>query len=151
MAFANPLQDAISLAQRFEESEPFRRYVIQRMWLVAPAALIAAIASLACAFGTVLFIGGTRPLFVLLGLVVAPFVLIGSFFVLGYVFLSWLENRALARALRHPVGMPPVPWVLAAIFLALPLAMLAAALPTLAAAVALLLVLGPIVFARLDR
>ena len=68
--------------------------------------------------------------------------LLGSFFVQAYVFAFWLENRALAQALHHkpaaagPIAarlrkagidlgaLPPVPWVLAALFLFLPLAML---------------------------
>jgi hypothetical protein len=123
------------------------------------------------AFGIVVFVGGTRPMTVLLSLLLAPFVLIGSLFVQGYMFLSWLEGRSLAKSLGHSVGksrgkltawiekhieadlgaMPPVPWLLAAIFLLAPLVALAMAAPKLAIAVILLQILAPIAFARLDR
>ena len=172
MNFADPLKDALNLAQRYQQGELFRRYVTQRMWLVAPAALIIVATSLALAFGIVMFVGGTRPLTVLLSLLLAPFVLAGSLFVQGYVFLSWLEGRSLALTLGHRTRkgrrakavawvekqvqadlgeMPPVPWVLAAVFLVLPLAALVLAAPTLAFAVIVLQILAPIAFARLDR
>lgn len=171
MNLADPVKDAVNLAQRYQQGELFRRYVGQRMWLVAPAALLIVATSLALALGIVMFVGGTRPLTVLLSLLLAPFVLIGSLFVQGYVFLSWLEGRSLALSLGHRVGkrrgrlvarlekkldvnlgeMPPVPWALAAIFLLLPLVALAMAAPKLAIAVVALQIVGPIAFARLDR
>ena len=106
---------------------------------------------------------------VLLAILLAPFVLIGSFFVQMYVFGAWLENRALAQALHHsprrsgPLAarlrkagidmgtLPPVPWALAALFLFLPLAMLTEALPKLGFSLIALLVVAPFVYARLDR
>jgi hypothetical protein len=171
MNIADPLQDALKLVQRYQEGEPFRRYVNQRTWLVAPAALLIVATSLALAFGIVMFVGGTRPMTVLLSLLLAPFVLVGSLFVQGYVFLSWLEGRSLALSLGHRVGkrrgklmariekqldvnlgeMPPVPWLLAAIFLLLPLVALVMAAPKLAIAVIVLQILAPVAFARLDR
>jgi hypothetical protein len=139
--------------------------------VVAPAALLIVATSVVLAFGIVMFVGGTRPLTVLLSLLLAPFVLIGSLFVQGYVFLSWLEGRSLAKSLGHSVGksrgkltawiekhieadlgaMPPVPWLLAAIFLLAPLVALVMAAPKLAIAVIVLQILAPIGFARLDR
>jgi len=171
MNIADPLKDALNLAQRYQQGELFRRYVTQRMWLVAPAALLIVATSLVLAFGIVMFVGGTRPLTVLLSLLLAPFVLVGSLFVQGYVFLSWLEGRSLAESLGHRVGksrgkltawiekqieadlgaMPSVPWLLAAIFLLLPLVALVLAAPKLAVAVIVLQILAPIAFARLDR
>jgi len=171
MTFTGPMQDALNLVQRYQQGELFRRYVTQRMWLVAPAALLIVATSLVLAFGIVMFVGGTRPATVLLSLLLAPFVLIGSLFVQGYMFLSWLEGRSLAKSLGHSVGkgrgrlkawiekhieadlgaMPPVPWLLAAIFLLAPLVALAMAAPKLAIAVILLQILAPIAFARLDR
>ena len=171
MTITGPMQDALNLVQRYQQGELFRRYVTQRMWLVAPAALLIVATSLVLAFGIVVFVGGTRPMTVLLSLLLAPFVLIGSLFVQGYMFLSWLEGRSLAKSLGHSVGksrgkltawiekhieadlgaMPPVPWLLAAIFLLAPLVALAMAAPKLAIAVILLQILAPIAFARLDR
>ena len=143
----DPLKDALNLAQRFQQATLFRQYVVERLWLVAPAALLMLATGLALAFGIVVYVGGTRPLTVLLSLLIAPFVLVGSLFVQAYLFLSWLEARALAKSLgrrsrkararavawveRHleaDLGsLPPVPWLLAGIFLA------------------------PLAFARLDR
>ena len=171
MNIADPMKDALNLVQRYQQGELFRRYVTQRMWLVAPAALLIVATSLVLAFGIVMFVGGTRPATMLLSLLLAPSVLIGSLFVQGYMFLSWLEGRSLAKSLGHSVGkgrgrlkawiekhieadlgaMPPVPWLLAAIFLLAPLVALAMAAPKLAIAVILLQILAPIAFARLDR
>ena len=170
-ALTDPLKDALNLAQRFQQGALFRRYVVERIWLVVPAALVMLITSLALAFGIVIYVGGTRPLTVLLSLLIAPFVLVGSLFVQAYLFLAWLEARALAKSLarrsrkararavawveRHleaDLGSaPPVPWLLAGIFLALPLVILMLASPKLAIAVVVLHILTPLAFARLDR
>jgi hypothetical protein len=172
MTITGPMKDALDLAQRFQDGEPFRQYVVQRVWLVAPAVLLMVATSLALAFGVIMYVGGTRSLMVLLSLLLAPFVLVGSLFVQGYVFLSWLEGRALARSLGHRVGKgrrgrlaawiekqldadlgsaPPVPWLFAAIFIALPFVALALSAPKLAIAVAVAQVVAPIAFARFDR
>src|SRR6185503_630096 len=73
MTFTGPMQDALNLVQRYQQGELFRRYVTQRMWLVAPAALLIVATSLVLAFGIVVFVGGTRPMTVLLSLLLAPF------------------------------------------------------------------------------
>ena len=170
-ALTDPLKDALNLAQRFQQGALFRRYVVERIWLVAPAALVMLVTSLALAFGIVIYVGGTRPLTVLLSLLIAPFVLVGSLFVQAYLFLAWLEARALAKSLarrtrktraravawveRHldaDLGSPPpVPWLLAGILLGLPLVILLLASPKLAIAVVVLHILTPLAFARLDR
>ncbi|HXZ86857.1 MAG TPA: hypothetical protein VEI82_15350, partial [Myxococcota bacterium] len=104
------------------------------------------------------------------GLLLAPVVLIGSLFVLGLVFFSWLEERSLVRTLgrrraREPKAMrwirkklgadlgraPRVPWLLAAVFVALPFAVLMNLVPAIAAILLALLVAAPLAFARLDR
>lgn len=165
------LKDAQNLAHRFQEGEVFRLYVLRRMRLVIPVGLLILLTSIACAAATVVFLGGARPLLVLLAILLVPFILIGSLFVQVYVFFSWLESRALAgtharrtepaqgsltarltRNLRADMGsFPPVPWGLAAIFLLAPLAMLALVAAKLALALIVLLVLAPILYARLDR
>lgn len=47
--------------------------------------------------------------------------------------------------------MPPVPWVLALVFVLAPLGVLTQLAPKSAALVIVLLVLAPIVYARFDR
>jgi hypothetical protein len=171
MTLTDPLKDAVDLANRYQQSELFRRYIGERMWLVVPAALVMLATSLALAFAIVMFVGGTRPLTVLLSLLIAPLVLIGSLLVQGYVFLSWLEGRAIAKSLgrrarkargravawieKHADAdlgtLPPVPWLLAAVLVGLPLLLLLMTAPALALAVIAVQALAPIAFARLDR
>jgi len=90
--------------------------------------------------------------------------------VLGLVFFSWLEERSLARTLgrrtaretkamrwiRKKLGadlgrLPRVPWLLSAVLLGIPFAMLLSAAPAIAVILIALLVAAPIAFARLDR
>ncbi len=149
------LEDGVDLANRVQENRPFRNYLEQRAWLVAPAAVLILVASLACALGLVLFVGGTRPVLVLFSLVLAPFVLAGSVLVQAYVFVSWLETRALAQALGHRLPrrgkLPIVQSLLAALFVVTPLAMLCSVAPTIGFMIVALLVAAPFAYARLDR
>ena len=86
-----------------------------------------------------------------------------------YIYLSWLENRAIAKALRHPLqrggpiraqlrkagidlgALPRVPWLLAIVFLFVPLSMLATIVPGIGIALFLVHVAAPFLFARFDR
>lgn len=163
------LDDALNLVQRFQEGGGFKDYVLERLRLIVPIGVLMAITSIGCAAATVLYLGGTRPMLVLLSILLVPFVLLGSFFVQAYVFAFWLENRALTKALRHrPAGagpiaarlrkaginvgsVPPVPWVLAALFLLLPLAMLTMVVPWLGVLLIVLLISAPVAYVRLDR
>jgi hypothetical protein len=164
----DPLNQGLNLLRRYREAQGFRSYVMERRPLLIPIGLLMAVTSLACAAGTVMYLGGTRSVLVLAAMLLVPLVLAGSFFVQAYVFASWLEARALARALHRgpaagPIAaqlrkwgmdmgsMPPVPWVLAALFLAAPLAMLWAVTPGFAFALIALHVAAPLAFARLDR
>jgi hypothetical protein len=149
------LEDGVDLANRVQGNRAFRTYLEERAWLVVPAAVLIVIASLACALGLVLFVGGTRPLLVLFSLVLAPFVLAGSVLAQAYVFVSWLEKRALAQALGHRLprrrGVMVVPSLLVALFVATPLAMLSSVAPTIGVTILVLLVAAPFAYARLDR
>ena len=99
-----------------------------------------------------------------------PIALVGSLFVMAYVFFSWIEGRALIRELgnrrRRAQGAaavwlwntfgldmgprPPVPWSLAVCVLFVPLALLAAAWLSAAVVVILLGILMPFLFAKLE-
>jgi hypothetical protein len=121
-------EDARNLVGRCLHSEVFHRYLLTQAYVVAPALLVILLSSVACALATVVFFAGTRALVALLGLVFAPFVLLGSLSVQLYFFVSWLEERALRRAYgghARPARIPPLPWALAATFVAAPLLMLA--------------------------
>jgi len=165
------LKDALALAARFRDAEGFREYLRLRMPLVIPAGALFALISIACAAAAVIFLADRHPMLALPGLVLAPFVLLGSLFVQFYVFFAWLENRALARALGHRMARtqgplaawmmrklridlgqaPRVPWGLAALFLLLPLALLVKVALKAALVLIVLAVLTPFVFARFDK
>jgi len=154
----DPLNDATSLYQRYQQAPALRGYIQERKRFLVPIGALMVFISLGCSAASVLYLGGTRPVLVLLAMLFAPFVLLGSLFVQVYVFGSWLEGRALDRALhrRHPVKqldlgrMPSVPWVLAAFFLFAPLAMLVSVVPALGILLIVLLIGAPVAFARLD-
>jgi hypothetical protein len=165
------LREARNLLGRLQGSDVFRFYVMRRIALVIPALLLFVLISLACTAASVVFVAGTRPLIVLLALLLSPVVFLGSLFVQGYIFVSWLEGRALARAypnaarppqgpaaawvarrLRSDLGTAPqVPWGFAVLFLFAPLGVLAFVATKLAVALIAAAVLLPLAYARFDR
>lgn len=160
LQLAKTFADARELAARFQNSAGFQQYLRERIALLVPAGLVFLLISVACAAATVVFLAERHPLLALPGLVFAPLILVGSLFVQGYVFASWLEDRAIAHALgrrahgRWGIDMgkvPPVPWVLAAVFLLLPLVILFALAAPAALVLVLLGALAPVLYARLDR
>ena len=166
-----PLDDAAGLVRRYRELDAFRDYLAARLRLVAPAFLLVVVAAVACGLTPIVVLVGTNPVAALLGLLLAPLMLIGSLFVLSLVFFSWLEERSLVRALGHRAGpapgklarwlkrklgaelgrVPRMPWLLGSIFVAAPLALLALRAPATVLLLVVLLVLAPVLFARLDR
>lgn len=166
-----PLDDAVGLARRYRDLEPFRDYLGGHAHLVLPACLLIVLTAVALGLTPVMLLVGTQTVSALAGLLLAPVVLIGSLFTLMLVFFSWLEERSLARSLGHrttgargpiarflrrklrvDLGRPPrVPWLLAAVFVGVPFAALVTQAPGIAAALAVLLAAAPIAYARLDR
>ena len=165
-----PLEDALSLARRYREVYAFQDYVGGRARLVIPVLVLIAVTALACGMVPIMAVVGTSALSALAAILLTPVMLIGSPFVLGLVFFSWLEERSLERTLGHrrgrepkamrwmrkklgaDLGPPPrVPWLYAAVFVALPLAMLLGVAPQIGAILLALLVAAPVAFARLDR
>jgi hypothetical protein len=161
------LVEAPNLLRRYQKGDAFRRYVDDRAPLVVAVAVVFLMFSLATTAAAVVTIGGTHGLLVLLMLVVAPFLLAGTFFVLIFVFFAWLENRSLALMLarvkkpapRHSLrsvrgllaALPPVPWLLALLFVGLPLVLLAALSPAGAALMLVLALAAPAAYAWLER
>ena len=166
-----PLEDALGLLRRYRELESFQDYLGANLRLVAPACVLILVAGIACGLTPIVLLVGTRSVASLAGLLLAPIALVGSLFVLLLVFFSWLEERALAKSLGHRTGRAPgglarwirkklhadlgkaprVPWLLAALFVGLPLALLAGHAPAVALPLLVLLVAAPIVYARLER
>jgi hypothetical protein len=152
------LNEALNLAHRYDEGGTFRLYVHRRLALVIPVLGLVFVASLACTVGTIVFFVGKHFFLTLLAFLLVPLVLFGSLLVQAYVFFSWLEGRALARALGHRAPqtknmgpLPPVPWLWAALLLLAPLSLLASVVWQAAMALVVLGLLAPILFARLDR
>jgi len=164
------LQEAANLYNRYQASAGFRVYIRDRANLVMPMAALIVLGAIACTAGTVVGLAGARAFLMLFVLLLAPFVLIGNLFVQLYLFFGWLENRALAKGLKHaleregPVKrwlrknlraemgkFPPVPWLFAAAFLLLPLLMTAAVVPKVAAALVAVYAAAIVLFARFDR
>lgn len=148
-------EDARGLFTRLQQNEAFRRYLHKRLRLVVPAAALFALVSIACAAATAISFAELSTWLTLPGFLLAPVVLVGSLFVQGLVFLSWLERRALARALgrrpRDGVGeLPPVPWALAALVVFIPLALLAVLSPLVAVALVAAAALVPLLYVRLE-
>jgi len=100
----DPLNEATSLYQRYQQAPALRGYIQERKRFLVPIGALMVFISLGCSAASVLYLGGTRPVLVLLAMLFAPFVLVGSLFVQVYVFGSWLEGRALDRALRKDLG-----------------------------------------------
>jgi len=166
-----PLDDAAALVRRYRELDAFRDYLADRLRLVVPAFLLVVVTAIACGLTPIVAFVGTNAVAALLGLLLAPVTLIGSLFVLSLVLFSWLEERSLSRALGHRTGpapgklvrwlkrklganlgrVPRVPWLLGAVFVAVPLALLAPRAPATVVLLVALLVLAPVLFARLDR
>jgi type IV secretory pathway TrbD component len=156
--------------QRFQRGGAFRVYLRHRLHLVIPALVIFLAYSVATTAGTVITFGGTRSVLVLLGLLSAPVILIVSLFFQAFVFLLWLENRAIAHA-THKVPrtakwnlkatpttlravfrtLPPLALAVGAAFLLVPFLFLAALSFWVALLMLALVLATPFAYAVLDR
>jgi hypothetical protein len=152
------LKDAWKLATRFREAEGFKQYLSRRAAFVVPALVLFGLVSVACAAAIVILLAERHAMLALPGMVLAPFVLAGSFFIEALLFFSWLESRALSQALgrrsKDPFdfgALPRVPWVLAGLFLGLPFLVLIMVSPAAALVLILLAVLITLAIARFDR
>ena len=98
-------EELLKLAQRFDNGQGFRRYVKERLALVAPLALLMLATAIVFASALIVF-AGPHIWLALPAMILAPFVLVGSLLVQAFLYFSWLENRAMAKALGHAVGSP---------------------------------------------
>ena len=95
-----------NLWERFQRGGAFRLYLRERLRLVIPALVIFVVFSVATTAGTVITLGGTHSFLVLVGLLTAPVILIGSLYTQLIAFFLWLENRAIARVTGHAARTP---------------------------------------------
>ena len=164
------LAETQGLIQRFQHGNAFRQYLRERLRLVVPALVIFVAFSVATTAGTVITLGGTRSILVLIGLLTAPFILAGSLYVQLIAFFLWLENRAIARATHHTArtakeeltgtlaglwtlakGFSPIVVAVGAAILLVPLAFLAHLSAGVAFLLLLLVAATPFGYALLDR
>src|SRR3954469_13886349 len=126
MKFLNELQN---LMARYKAGDAFRQHVDKRLPLIIAMLAVCVPATPRLTVGTILFLGGKRPILIVLGLIATPFLLVGSLLVQLFVFFSWLEERAIAGIAGRAAKRPPIPAVPAAIFLAVPFIALALLAP----------------------
>lgn len=171
IALLDPISEARALLPRLQSNEMFQRYLEERRLYALALAAGVALAALGLAWGTMAFIvRGGNLLAVVTTAVLTPVVLIGSVLVQGYVLLSWLEGRSLAKLQEQrrardrgpaarwiaqrfridPGPAPRVPWIPALVLVVLPAAMLASVAPAIAAGLAVLLSIAVVVYASRD-
>ena len=148
------LVETQNLIHRFQEGAKFKGHVRARLRLVIPALAVFLLYSVATTAGSVIAVGGTHRLLVLLAMILAPVILLGSLFVQLYVFFTWVE----ARSLGHPpapkaflIALPVALRVLAGVFLLTPLLLLMTVSFPAAVTLLLLLILTPVAYNALDR
>lgn len=163
------VEDALALAARYRNVDALRRHAVQRKPLLQGASAVLVLLGLACGAGVFVFFAGSGGWVALPAMMLSPIVALGALFVLFYVFFSWVEARALAKALGHRtarawaletwlrrkaridlLARPAVPWIPAALLVALPVALLVAAAPAAGIALILIAITGPLAYARLD-
>lgn len=168
-ALLDPIDDARQLLRRLQDNEAFQHYLRRRTLRALPLVAGIVLTCLASSAAVVFFFLRAGTLLALVGIVVAPIVLIAGFSVQAYVLLSWIEGRSLAklqeRRPRHrgPIGrwlarsyridmgpLPQVPWIPALVFFLLPAAMLAQVAAPFAAGLAAFQIVAAIFYARRD-
>jgi hypothetical protein len=166
----NLFSNALALAVRCRDSEGLRTYLQERQALILAAGAVMLLMGFACAAGVATFLAGLRTWMTLPALVLGSLFLLASVLVQVYVFFSWLEGRALAKALGHRTGpapgpavqwidrtfgtdvgpAPAIPWPLVGTVVFLPVLLLALTAPVGAIVIALIGSAVPVVFARLE-
>jgi hypothetical protein len=162
----NVLEELRRVSVTYQREEAVRVYAARRLWFVIPMGFLFAVVSGAGALGVSLFILDTfdppRESWIRgAAFLLALFIWLGAMILQLLALFSWLANRALRaapnlgsvenRALqptRHGVA-----WslLLVAIFIVLPLLMLAAVSPTVALVLVGLAILAPVLVTILDR
>jgi hypothetical protein len=165
------LQEAQNLVNRFREGKVFRLYLQDRLHLVLPVLLLMVVIGVTGAAAVLVFATSYSGWLVLPVVLLVPVVLAGSLFVQAYVFFSWLENRAIARALglrtKRAQGenagrnsgagglnlgeAPVIPWGLIGLFFFGPLALMATFAFWIAMGLFGLALVVPLAYAKLDR
>ena len=164
------LRDTRNFLLKFQRDEVFREYLAARIWAVLGMLLLFFLISTVCAidimFISVRLIRLPVPVWYRgFALLLGAAVWVGGMVAQIYVFLIWLEGRAAqkdrsARGIR--VAVPPgvlahlkysraLPaWILVALCVAVPLAIVAGHAPLLALLLVALAILAPVLFKKFD-
>ncbi len=164
------LRDARELLLKFQRDEVLREYLAARVWAVLALLLLFVLISTVCAidimFNSVRLIPPPVPVWYRgFALLLGAAVWAGGVLAQIYVFLIWLEGRAAqkdrsARGIRVAVpsgvlahlkysrALPA--WILVALCVVVPLAIVAGHAPLLALLLVALAILAPVIFRKLD-
>ena len=143
------LAEAQGLVRRYNEAATFRGHVRERLPLVIAMVALCLIVSVVMTTGAALLLGAKYALLMLLALILAPFVLLGSLAVELFVVFSWIEARSLGAHSRFG-PMPPVPWPWVAGLVGVPFLLLFLAWWHAALALVLIALLATVAYAFLD-
>ena len=165
------LREAHELAHSFQHEEAFRDYVMGRIWLVIPVAFVFVLVSTICAVGAMLFLlrSAAPPVALWLRgtvLLLGAGIWLGGIVTQLYVFFAWLETRALDRHRPAPPRAPSasrarpapakpnrswIPWLFVALFVGVPVGLLAVHSPVVAIVLIGAGILAPTVYKHFDR
>ena len=166
----NVLRDARDFLLKLRHDEVFREYLAARVWVVLAMLLLFFFISTVCAidimFNSVRLIRPPVPVWYRgLALLLGAAVWVGGMVAQIYVFLIWLEERAAQKSRRErgirvalPAGVLAYlkysralpPWILVALCVVVPLAILAGHAPLIAVLLVALEILAPVLFKKFD-
>jgi hypothetical protein len=166
----NVLRDGRDFVLKFPRDQVFRDYILTRLTAVVLVGLVFVLVSTLCAIGVMFFTAHLIPPPAPLSLRAFAFLLgtavwLGGLVAQAYVFLIWLEGRAAMKnrkargvLVTAPTGVLAylkyhralAPWILVAICVVLPLAILAVYLPLIALSLVCLEILTLALFNRFD-
>ncbi|TMG76798.1 MAG: hypothetical protein E6H80_02675 [Betaproteobacteria bacterium] len=166
----NVLRDARDFLLKLRHDEVFREYLAARVWVVLAMLLLFFFISTVCAidimFNSVRLIRPPVPVWYRgLALLLGAAVWVGGMVAQIYVFLIWLEERAAQKSRRErgirvalPAGVLAYlkysralpPWILVALCVVVPLAILAGHAPLIAVLLVALGILAPVLFKKFD-
>jgi len=160
------LRDAMDLVLKLVRDDVFREYVAGRVWPVTGVIFAFFLVSTVCSIDVMFRVASGSALWLkVFSLLVGSVVWLGGLLSQTYVFLIWLEERAVQRHrdeqgirlklprgilayLKYSRALPP--WIVIALCVVLPLAIMARRIPLEALLLAALAILAPVVFRNLD-
>jgi len=164
------LRDTRNFLLKFQRDEVFREYLAARIWAVLGMLLLFFLISTVCAidimFNSVRLIRLPVPVWYRgFALLLGAAVWVGGMVAQIYVFLIWLEGRAAQKDrsargiqvavpsgvlahLKYSRALPA--WILVALCVVVPLAIVAGHAPLLALLLVALAILAPVIFRKLD-